>query len=159
VPLRVSIPDVTLRPAIPADIELILRHRSEMFREMGGHYAELLEQFEPASRSYFQSALAAGTYYGVFAELRAEVVAGGGLVIVDWPGSPLNFEPKRAWILNVYVEPKVRRRGLARLVVETLIDWCRQNGFQSVALHASEYGRELYEKLGFRSTNEMRLSF
>jgi GNAT superfamily N-acetyltransferase len=125
---------------------------------MGGRYAELLGQFEAASRSYFQIALMAGTYYGVFAELRGEAVAGGGIVIVDWPGSPLNLDPKRAWILNIYVDPKERRRGFARLIMETLIDWCRRNGFRSVALHASEHGHQLYEKLGFRSTNEMRLS-
>jgi GNAT superfamily N-acetyltransferase len=142
-----------------ADIEIILRHRREMFREMGGSYAELLDQFELASRSYLQIALAAGTYHGIFAELCGEVIAGGGIVIADWPGSPLNLEPKRAWILNIYVEPRERRRGFARLIMETLIDWCRHNGFQSVALHASEHGRGLYENLGFRSTNEMRLSF
>ena len=154
----VSIPEVTVRPAVLADIEIILRHRREMFREMGGHYAELLDRFELASRSYFQMALTAGTYYGVFAELRGEVVAGGGIVIVDWPGGPLNFEPKRAWILNIYVEPRQRRRGFARLILETLIDWCRRNGFRSVALHASEDGYQVYEKLGFHGTNEMRLS-
>jgi hypothetical protein len=79
---------------------MILRHRREMFREMGGQYAQLLEQFEAASRNYFQLALAAGRYYGVFAEQRGEVVAGEGVVIADWPGSPLNFEPKRAWIFE-----------------------------------------------------------
>lgn len=126
---------------------------------MGGSYAELLDRFELASRSYFEIALAAGTYRGIFAELRGEVIAGGGIVIVDWPGSPLNLEPKRAWILNIYVEPRERRRGLAWLIMETLIDWCRRNGFRSVALHASEHGRGLYENLGFRATNEMRLSF
>jgi GNAT superfamily N-acetyltransferase len=125
---------------------------------MGGSYSELLEQFELASRKYFERALAAGTYYGIFAEFRGEVIAGGGIVIVDWPGSPLNFEAKRAWILNIYVEPRERRRGFARLIMEALIDWCRRNGFRSVALHASEHGRGLYENLGFISTNEMRLS-
>ena len=156
---RISIPDTTLRPATQGDIEIILHHRREMFREMGGSYSELLEQFELASRRYFERALEAGTYYGIFAQVHGEVIAGGGVVIADWPGSPLNFEPKRAWILNIYVEPRERRRGFARLIMATLIDWCRCNGFQSVALHASEHGRRLYENLGFRSTNEMRLSF
>jgi GNAT superfamily N-acetyltransferase len=144
---------------MPADIEIILRHRREMFREMGGKYAELLDRFESASRTYFETALATDRYYGIFAEVDGEVIAGGGIVIVDWPGSPLNFNPKRAWILNVYVEPRERRRGFARLIVGTLIEWCRRNGFQSVALHASEHGRGLYQNLGFHSTNEMRLAF
>lgn len=157
--LRISIPDTTLRPATQADIEIVLHHRREMFREMGASYSELLEQFELASRRYFERALEAGTYYGIFAQVRSEVIAGGGVVIVDWPGSPLNFEPKRAWILNIYVEPQERRRGFARLIMVALIDWCRGNKFRSVALHASEHGRDLYKNLGFRDTNEMRLVF
>jgi len=37
------------------------------------------------------------------------------------------------------------------------VAWCGRNGFRSVALHASEDGRALYEELGFSGTNEMRL--
>jgi len=147
------------RSATPADLDVILRHRREMFREMGGKYEQLLGTFEFASQRYFQAALDDGAYYGLFAEDGGEIVAGGGVVIADWPGSPLNFEPRRAWILNIYVEPQQRRQGLARTITKTLVGWCQQNGFQSVSLHASEYGRELYEKLGFHETNEMRLVF
>ncbi len=78
-------------------------------------------------------------------------------MIAAWPGSPLNFEACRAWILNIYVEPRFRRRGYARVMTQSLIEWCKARGFQSVALHTSDYGRSLYESLGFRSTNEMRL--
>lgn len=148
-----------LRLATPQDIEVILHHRREMFREMGGKYALSLDQYESGSRLYFEAALKAGTYYGVLAEVDGEIAGGGGVVIADWPGSPLNFEPKRAWILNIYVEPHHRKKGLARNITKALIDWCKENGFQSVALHASEYGRALYEKLGFQPTNEMRLVF
>ena len=146
-----------LRPAGLADLELILRQRREMFREMGGDYERKIDSFERASRKYFSCALENGSYYGLVGELNDEVVAGGGVVIAPWPGSPLNLDPRRAWILNIYVEPEFRRRGFARDITEALIEWCRQNGFQSVALHASEYGRSLYEKLGFLNTNEMRL--
>lgn len=149
--------DVRLRSATGADIEVFLEQRREMFREMGGIYQERLEQFEPASRRYFQTALQAGTYHGLLAELDGRIVAGGGVLIAEWPGSPLNFEPRRAWILNIYVEPAHRRKGLARLIAQELLAWCKKEGFQSVALHASEYGRGLYEKLGFRGTNEMRV--
>jgi GNAT superfamily N-acetyltransferase len=147
-----------LHPAALSDIDTILAHRREMFREMGGHYAENLEAFEQASRKYFEQALQDGSYYGLLCHTGASIVAGGGVVIAPWPGSPLNFSPRRAWILNVYVDPAHRRQGLARKIVEALLDWCRANGFQSVALHASEDGRSLYEKLGFHATNEMRLN-
>ncbi len=149
--------DLQLRAAALHDLPMILRHRREMFREMGGEYERCLEQFEHASQQYFQSALQNGSYFGLIGETDGRVIAGGGLVIAPWPGSPINFEPRRAWILNIYVEPEYRRRGLGRIITEALIGWCKENGFGAVSLHASEYGRFLYEKLGFRPTNEMRL--
>jgi len=148
-----------LRPATLGDIGVVLRHRREMFREMGAEYAEQLNAFENASREYFESALRDHSYFGLVGEMQGTVVAGGGVVIVPWPGSPRNLAPRRAWILNIYVEPEHRRQGLARSILEALIEWCKRNGFQSVALHASEQGRPLYEKLGFRGTSEMRLTF
>ena len=60
-------------------------------------------------------------------------------------------------ILNMYVEREYRRRGIARALMLKMISWCRENRFTSVGLHASEEGRSLYEQLGFKSTNEMRL--
>jgi ribosomal protein S18 acetylase RimI-like enzyme len=150
---------MTLRPAGIADLDVILHHRREMFREMGGEYERQLDAFEGGSRTYFESALKDGSYYGLMGELNGAVIAGGGIVIAQWPGSPLNFEPRRAWILNLYVEPGYRRKGYARTITQSLIEWSKEQGFQSVALHASEYGHSLYEKLGFRGTNEMRLKF
>ena len=146
-----------IRPAEVADLELILHHRREMFREMGGDYERGLQAFENASRAYLVPALGDGSYYGELGELNGEVVAGGGILLAPWPGSPLNLDPRRAWILNIYVVPHLRRRGFARAITQSLIEWCRLKGFQSVALHASDYGRSLYENLGFKSTTEMRL--
>ena len=65
----------------------------------------------------------------------------------------------RALVLNVYTEPEFRRQGIARRMMETVIAWCREQGLRSVSLHASDFGRALYEDLGFRQTNEMRLYF
>jgi predicted acetyltransferase len=68
-------------------------------------------------------------------------------------------DPATRWalIINIYTEPKVRRRGLARRLMLLMIQWLKEQGFSSVVLHASHAGRPLYEKLGFVPTNEMRL--
>jgi GNAT superfamily N-acetyltransferase len=57
----------------------------------------------------------------------------------------------------MYVEKPYRRRGIARTLMEEMLGWCRREEFAYVGLHASDDGRPLYEKLGFRATNEMRL--
>jgi hypothetical protein len=39
----------------------------------------------------------------------------------------------------------------------TMLEWLRQEGYGTVSLHASDFGRPLYESLGFNATNEMRM--
>ncbi len=39
-----------------------------------------------------------------------------------------------------------------------VIDWLREQRLGRLILHASEAGRPLYDKMGFVTTNEMRLA-
>jgi GNAT superfamily N-acetyltransferase len=151
--------DVQIRVATLDDLPHLLRHRLAMFEDMGKLNDGGRAEVERASREYFQQALAAGTYKAWLAEQDdGRILAGGGLVIAAWPGYPGESHPRRAWILNVYTEPGVRRQGLARRVMQVIINWCRENGFYAVSLHASDAGRPLYESMGFQNTNEMRLT-
>ncbi len=77
--------------------------------------------------------------------------------MLNFPSSPRDASPRRAFIINMYTEPEYRKRGLARLIMEEMIRWCKEQGYAWVALHASDAGRHLYETLGFKPTNEMRL--
>ncbi len=107
---------------------------------------------------YVRRALAEDLYLGWLAcTSDGRVVAGGGLIVHEWPAGPGNLNTRRAYILNVYTEPEYRQRGLARRIVTSILDWCRAEGFQTVSLHASQAGHPLYEDLGFVPTNEMRL--
>jgi len=142
------------------DLATVLGHRRAMFEEMGFTDAALLDDVTSSAEAYFRPALADGSYRAWLAVTGAgEVAAGGGVLIAPWPGFPGEKQSRRAWILNMYTEPAFRRQGIARRLVETMIAWCREEGFTAVALHASQEGRPLYETIGFRPTNEMRLRF
>jgi GNAT superfamily N-acetyltransferase len=148
----------TIRPATPADVESILHHRREMFRSMGYGDEAALERMATACRGYFASAVSDGSYLGWMAIADdGGVVGGGGICLMDWPSNPRDPQTRRAMILNMYVEPGCRRRGIARALMQTMIDWCRAHDFRNVDLHASDEGRPLYESMGFKPTNEMRL--
>jgi hypothetical protein len=43
------------------------------------------------------------------------------------------------------------------MIVGEAIGWCRMRGYTRVRLHASEMGRPVYRKFGFRRGWEMRL--
>jgi ribosomal protein S18 acetylase RimI-like enzyme len=63
-----------------------------------------------------------------------------------------------AMVLNVYVEPGWRKRGVGEALMRALLDDLARRKLRRVVLHASDEGRRLYERLGFVPTNEMRLS-
>jgi GNAT superfamily N-acetyltransferase len=148
----------TIREATPADLEIILHHRHRMFVDMGYADDAAMTIAQQHSHSYFARALNAGTYRGWLAvDASGRVIGGGGIVLSEKPSHPRHPSLLRADILNVFTEPEHRRRGVARLLVETMIAWCRESGFPWITLHASRDGRPLYEALGFKPSAEMRL--
>ena len=149
--------ETVIREATVADLATIMHHRRGMFSDMGFCDETALDAMEATSAPFIKAGLEDGSYRGWLMETERSVVAGGGLVILGHPSSPHNPSPRRAWILNMYTEPKYRRRGFAKDIVEIIVGWCRAQEFAWVSLHASDAGRHLYEILGFKPTNEMRL--
>lgn len=150
--------EILIRKAGIEDVKYLLHHRRAMFEEMEFRDVAVLDAVEGLSREYFSEALRVGTYRGWLAEeLNGPVVGGGGIVIAPWPGYPGENRAERAWILNMYTEPGARGHGVAKRLLEVMVEWCRQRGFSAVSLHASSAGRSLYESVGFQQTNEMTL--
>jgi GNAT superfamily N-acetyltransferase len=147
-----------IREADIADLPHLVHHRRAMFAEMELGDAASLDRVDEASKNYFTQALQQGTYKGWLAETADHtVIGGGGIVLARWPGYPGETLAQRAWILNMYTEPEARGCGVAKSLVQTMISWCRDHGYNSVSLHASDAGRPIYESFGFLPTNEMRL--
>jgi GNAT superfamily N-acetyltransferase len=152
-------PDYLIRRAIVSDASVIARHRVAMFRDL----AELEPSDEPgiesASRARLQEQLASGDYVAWLAEAPdGTIVAGAGALLHAY--YPTRANPRgrpTAYILNVYTEPAHRRQGLARRLISEILTWCRDHDIPRASLHASAYGRSIYEQLGFVSTNEMRV--
>ena len=147
-----------IRAATLDDLPHIVHHRRAMFRDMGRATETQLDEVVVAAERFLRNALPTGGYRGWFAvALDGRIAAGAGITIVPWPGHPGDAVNRRGWIQNVYTEPEFRHRGLARRIMETIVEWCRAEGFYAVSLHASTFGRPLYEAMGFQQTNEMRL--
>jgi GNAT superfamily N-acetyltransferase len=150
---------ITIREAGAEDASVILHHRRSMFEDMREGPAAELDRMASMTLPWLSAALADGSYRGWLAVDGERVVSGGGVLLCSWPASPKDPCLQRAIILNVYTEPDFRGRGIARLIMTTILEWLQGKGFASVSLHASDQGRHLYERLGFVATNEMRLRF
>ena len=159
--------DFQIRLAAANDLELIRWHRARMFREMNELPPELFDSFRAQSREALQRMFERSQYVGWLASSKNEperIIAGAGLHLREVPPSPQPdangkidiVSGRQAVIVNVYTQPEWRRRGLAELLINRIIDWTREQGIGSLVLHASDEGRAVYERLGFIATTEMR---
>src|SRR5437764_438985 len=100
------------RSVTQKDIDLVCRHRLEMFRA-SGHPEEILAPMTAHFREWLAPRLADGRYFGWTAEDGAQPVAGIGMMEIDWPPHPSHpTQDRRGYILNVFVEESHRRRGI-----------------------------------------------
>lgn len=131
-----------------------------MFFEMGYRDMKALDEMIAAFRPWLLKRMGSGEYLAWVAVGPADaIVAGLGLWLMDWPAHMIGPGAPRGNILNVYTMAAHRRQGIARRLMDVALDWCRENGIGAVILHASKDGLALYERMGFRPTNEMRLLF
>jgi GNAT superfamily N-acetyltransferase len=149
--------DVVIRNGTVGDVPEILRQRRGMYEDMGYGDPAALDAMVRSCEAYVSKALADGSVRSWLACVDEHIVGGGAVLISPWPGHPYDLECRRATILNLYVYPEFRRKGIARKLMRTMLRWCEREKFAGVWLHASDDGRHLYEALGFEPSNEMRL--
>lgn len=144
----------TIRPATLADIQIIVHHRHAMFAEMelNGDYVAMDVRFA----LWLHHALTEQHYFGWLVETETgEVVAGGGVALLPRAPSPPDLNEEWAFVYNIYTEPAHRRQGLARRLMDVIHRWCRERGLKTVGLNASEFGRPLYEALGYQQSDTL----
>ena len=144
------------RNAVVADAALITAHRRAMFASMPNPNPSVLDAMSRAFEPWVRERMNEGKYLGWIAEEAGRVAGSAGLLILDWPSHPLHpTECQRAYLLNVFVEPEFRKRGLAHELIERCLAEAHRRGIRVVTLHSSDAGRPVYEKFGFHPTSEM----
>lgn len=152
-------PELNIRLATPDDAPTIVHHRWAMFVAMGQDEDTVTREVYGVNyEAWLRPKIANGDYIGWLAENeRGEVVAGAGLWLHEWHPSLSAPNALAGYVLNVYTQDAYRGRGLAHKLMAVLLDKCRERGIKKVTLHASQYGHPIYESMGFKHTNEMRL--
>lgn len=134
------------------DIELLMSSRLEMLKVVNDLPAdyEYSDEIINESRDYFLN----GDQVTVLA-LDGDVVAGCASMsfmrIMPTFSHPTG---KRAHLMNVYTRSEYRRQGIARKMVNMLIDETWKRGATEISLDATKMGRPLYESLGFTNSTE-----
>jgi len=147
---------LTTRRATLNDAVLITQHRKAMFADMHDAPDAVLNEMAGNFEPWVHRMIAEDRYSGWITSDGERPIASAGLLILDW--APHFLDPtcaRRGYILNIFVEPEYRGRGIASTLTKECMYDARQRGIGVIALHASKKGQPVYEKLGFKSSNEM----
>jgi GNAT superfamily N-acetyltransferase len=158
-PEGLTMPEITIRRATVEDAASIVHQRHQMFAEMGHGSPESRAQMDAHFDKWLRPRLNSEEYIAWMACDGETVVAGLGLWMIDWLPAPDGVSLVRPYVCNVYTEPSHRKLGIARRLVETMLDYCKECGYPRIRLHASQFGKPLYEQLGFVPTNEMEFVY
>ena len=152
----------TLRLATVDDIPTLVNHRRRMFEDMYADKAVVRDRgnYDAMDAAYgviLRYEIPVGSTRVWVIDEGGLIAASGALKFTDWLPRPDGQRRGLVYAHSVYTVPEYRRQGLARRILNAMIDYCRDNDWPRLSLHASEMGRGLYEDLGFKPTNEMRL--
>lgn len=138
-----------IRKATLRDLPLLVRHRREMFADMGIRSTPADDRrYRDWAREQFRS--------GALVGFAAGRVASGSVwlrAVQPCPGGA----SQAPYVFSMYTEPKHRNRGLATRIVGAAMRWCRTRGFAQMLLHATPMGRRVCSNLGWKRTWEMRV--
>ncbi len=85
------------------------------------------------------------------------VIAGNDVGIVR--GCRDDDNPKRMWLISMWVDPAARGNGVGDALVKTLIDWAKTSDATEMVLEVGGHNapaRGLYLRMGFEETGVVR---
>jgi ribosomal protein S18 acetylase RimI-like enzyme len=149
----------TIREGGAADVELL----AEAFRQMWLDNAVPAEHIEPDYRERVQQFVASGRASGALrffiAEREGRCVGAAACQLFAglYPAILRRQVRCYGYIWGVQVAASERRQGLGKQLTESCVQALRAQGCTHALLHAAPPGRGIYERLGFQTTNELRL--
>ena len=148
---------ITYRKANISDIPELINLRILFLKEIYPNASESLDdRLADHLTTYLQEYLAKDSFVNWFAEANGKAVASAGILFYNQPPLYHNLDGKVAYILNVYTLPDFRRKGIAKALLQKILQEAKDRNTGKVSLHTSELGRSLYEQFGFvAGGNEM----
>jgi GNAT superfamily N-acetyltransferase len=141
----------SLREATSNDAEIVTQMRWKLFEETHSTLTpDPPPEFLRECRAAVVDLLESGKAFGWLAVLE-DGAAVGNLVLLlhSRLPSPRNVVPREGYVMNVWVEPAWRRKGIATALMAAAVDKSRALGLGRVRLHSTQEGRGTYARAGF----------
>jgi len=143
---------ITFRKAEIMDINELVRLRIEFLTLLNKDF-KCTADFSDELFNYFNENMKMDKFTAWIAFDAAKIVGTSGICFYTLPPSVTNFTGKTAYIMNMYTMEQYRNKGIASKLFEKVVYEAKSRGCKKIYLHATESGRPLYKKFGFKETN------
>ena len=142
--------DLNYRKATIEDIDLLTKTRIEVLRAANGLSDDTdMTEVEHQSYEYYRKALHDNTHTAYLVFDGDRFAGAGGISYYQVMPTFHNPGGNKAYIMNMYTRPEYRRQGIARRMLDILINDAKSRGISFITLEATQMGKPLYEKAGF----------
>ena len=129
-----------------AELETFIQMRINQLREEG---AKEDIDLAPALRDYYSRHMADGTFVSWLALDGEKIIGTSGMSFVEKPpyfGCPSG---KIGLLSSMFTDPNYRRQGIAKELLDRVVNEARAYGCGTVQITASDMGVKLYTAYGF----------
>jgi len=139
-----------IRSAESRDLELVLQLRLAFLCEVRGlDTSQITEQFRAGTRAFIDRTHREGRLWTWIAEERGDVLGIVSSVVHDVPPLPEDDRCREGYIINEYVKPSARGRGVGRTLLQSALDSSHDLGIRQFHLYATDAGAPIYVSEGF----------
>lgn len=139
------------RQANLEDIPLLKELRKKQLIDEG---IEPKKEIDQELEQFFHKNLLSESLIQLLIVDQGRIIATGAIIIYEFPPSYTNSSGKKAYVTNMYTIEEHRGKGIATNMLKQLVEEAKKQGITKMWLGASELGRPVYKKFGFKETEE-----
>jgi putative acetyltransferase len=142
--LIMNLQDIDIRPIKPADNAAIARIIRQSLEEFGANHPGTV--YYDSTTDCLSELFAGAEAHYLVAEYQGELLGGSGIYPTE--GLPEGV----AELVKLYLTPKSRGIGLGKKLMQTCLDWAKQQGKKSIYLETMpelKIAVPMYEAMGF----------
>ena len=112
------------------------------------------QEIDTELKEFFTNKMSDGSLIEWIVEDNEEIIATGAIVFYEFPPTYTNKSGKKAYLTNMYTKESYRGQGIATKLLTKLVAEAKTAGIIKIWLGASNLGRPVYKKFGFKEADE-----
>ena len=145
-----------LRVAERSDLPAVVSLKIQMFRDAGREHLLCKDAYQIILQDYKELYSRMECNHHIWVSDNNIVAMSGAFIKRDIPYRYF-VKSTYGFLGDVYTQKGYRRKGLASQLCKESINWLKSHGVDTVRLLATEQAQSIYERMGFKKSEEMVL--